>query len=59
MLDGPGVVSHPDVVHIHKLGACGQYPGNVRRDLFRRYTKKESIPKPIKTKILNGGCFVS
>ena len=51
MLDGPGVVSHPDVVHIHKLGACGQYPGNVRRDLFRRYTKKESIPKPIKTRV--------
>ena len=31
--------SHSEMVYLASMGASGQYPGNVRRDLYNRYEK--------------------
>ena len=38
---------HADLVALAGLGASGEYPGNLRRDLFRKFVPSWDLPRPI------------
>ena len=45
--------SHPDLTALAGIGANGQYPNNMRRDLLNIFCKDDIIPEPVQVRCHN------